>query len=175
MEVKNVRWVGIHTQQYDRTVDLFGNVLGMRRHFEEPATVEFETTEGDKVQVMGLVTPTSNSSVATQRVWCRYSRWTIWSKPGSGSCRRGPRSWGPRIATAIGSGSISGRPTVTYTNWPRDCLSKNLAPGRAARRSDTAGRSVGRHPWTLPKPTCSRTPRCWTLWGGLGWVCVSGR
>jgi catechol 2,3-dioxygenase-like lactoylglutathione lyase family enzyme len=53
MEVKNVRWVGVHTQQYDQMLALFGEVLGMRRHFEEPATVEFETTEGDEIQVMG--------------------------------------------------------------------------------------------------------------------------
>jgi hypothetical protein len=53
MHVKNVRWVGVHTEQYDQTVAHFGEVLEMRRHFEEPATVEFETTESDAVQVMG--------------------------------------------------------------------------------------------------------------------------
>ena len=52
MEVKNIRWVGIHTRRYDEMVRFLGDVMGMRRNFEEPATVEFETTEGDEVQVM---------------------------------------------------------------------------------------------------------------------------
>jgi catechol 2,3-dioxygenase-like lactoylglutathione lyase family enzyme len=53
VEVKNIRWVGIHTRQYDEMVRFLGDVMGMRRNFEEPATVEFETTEGDAVQVIG--------------------------------------------------------------------------------------------------------------------------
>ena len=53
MEIKNVRWVGIGTDAYDATVRLFGDVLRLPRAFEEPATVEFRTTEGDAVQVMG--------------------------------------------------------------------------------------------------------------------------
>jgi catechol 2,3-dioxygenase-like lactoylglutathione lyase family enzyme len=53
VEVKNIRWVGIHTRQYDEMVRFLGDVMGMRRNFEESATVEFETTEGDEVQVMG--------------------------------------------------------------------------------------------------------------------------
>jgi catechol 2,3-dioxygenase-like lactoylglutathione lyase family enzyme len=53
MEVKNVRWVGISTDAYDGMVDLFGDVLGMTRSFAESNTVEFRTSDGDAVQVMG--------------------------------------------------------------------------------------------------------------------------
>src|SRR5262245_42016596 len=53
MEIKNVRWVGIGTDAYDDTVRLFGTVFGLPRAFQQPATVEFRTSQGDAVQVMG--------------------------------------------------------------------------------------------------------------------------
>jgi catechol 2,3-dioxygenase-like lactoylglutathione lyase family enzyme len=52
VEVKNVRWVGIRTDRYDEMVAFLRDVLGLRTRFEEPTTVELETSEGDQVQVM---------------------------------------------------------------------------------------------------------------------------
>jgi catechol 2,3-dioxygenase-like lactoylglutathione lyase family enzyme len=52
VEVKNVRWVGIRTDRYDEMVAFLRDVLGLRTNFEEPTTVEFETSEGDEIQVM---------------------------------------------------------------------------------------------------------------------------
>jgi catechol 2,3-dioxygenase-like lactoylglutathione lyase family enzyme len=52
MEVKSIRWIGVGTDAYDATVTLFGDVLGMERRFDEPDTVEFQTADGDAVQVM---------------------------------------------------------------------------------------------------------------------------
>jgi catechol 2,3-dioxygenase-like lactoylglutathione lyase family enzyme len=52
VEVKNVRWVGVGTDRYDAMVAFLREVLGLRTNFEEEATVEFETSEGDEIQVM---------------------------------------------------------------------------------------------------------------------------
>lgn len=52
MRVLSVRWIGIGTEAYDETKRLFGEVLGMARRFEEPGTVEYETADGDAIQVM---------------------------------------------------------------------------------------------------------------------------
>jgi catechol 2,3-dioxygenase-like lactoylglutathione lyase family enzyme len=52
MEVRNVRWVGIRTDRYDEMVGFLRDVLGLRTNFEEATTVEFETSEGDEIQVM---------------------------------------------------------------------------------------------------------------------------
>jgi catechol 2,3-dioxygenase-like lactoylglutathione lyase family enzyme len=52
MDVKNVRWVGVRTDRYDEMVAFLRDVLGLRTRFEEPTTVELETSEGDQVQVM---------------------------------------------------------------------------------------------------------------------------
>lgn len=52
MNVKNVRWVGIRTDHYDEMVAFLRDVLGLRTNFEEPTTVEFQTSEGDEIQVM---------------------------------------------------------------------------------------------------------------------------
>jgi catechol 2,3-dioxygenase-like lactoylglutathione lyase family enzyme len=52
MEVRSIRWIGVGTDAYDATVALFGDILGMERRFAEPDTVEFQTAEGDAVQVM---------------------------------------------------------------------------------------------------------------------------
>jgi catechol 2,3-dioxygenase-like lactoylglutathione lyase family enzyme len=52
MEVRNVRWVGIRTDRYDEMVGFLRDVLGLRTNFEEPTTIEFETSEGDEVQLM---------------------------------------------------------------------------------------------------------------------------
>jgi catechol 2,3-dioxygenase-like lactoylglutathione lyase family enzyme len=52
MEVRNLRWVGVPTTNYETMVGFLRDVLGLRVNFEEPATVEFSTSEGDQVQVM---------------------------------------------------------------------------------------------------------------------------
>jgi catechol 2,3-dioxygenase-like lactoylglutathione lyase family enzyme len=52
VNVRNVRWVGIQTDHYDAMVGFLRDVLGLRTNFEEPTTVEFETSEGDEIQVM---------------------------------------------------------------------------------------------------------------------------
>jgi catechol 2,3-dioxygenase-like lactoylglutathione lyase family enzyme len=52
VNVRNVRWVGIQTDRYDAMVDFLREVLGLRTSFEEPTTIEFETSEGDEIQVM---------------------------------------------------------------------------------------------------------------------------
>jgi catechol 2,3-dioxygenase-like lactoylglutathione lyase family enzyme len=52
MKVLNVRWVGIRTDRYDEMVSFLRDVLGLQTNFEEPTTVEFETSEGDEIQVM---------------------------------------------------------------------------------------------------------------------------
>jgi len=53
MDVRNVRWVGVRTDHYDAMVGFLRDVLGMQGNFEEPTTVEFRTSEGDEIQVMG--------------------------------------------------------------------------------------------------------------------------
>lgn len=52
MEVRNVRWVGIPTDPYAEMVDFLRDVMGLRTNFEEPTTIEFETSQGDEVQLM---------------------------------------------------------------------------------------------------------------------------
>ena len=52
MNVRNVRWVGIATDEYEAMVGFFRDVLGLQTNFEEPTTIEFETSEGDEVQLM---------------------------------------------------------------------------------------------------------------------------
>lgn len=53
MQVRNVRWVGSATSEYDEMVSFVRDVLGLRTTFEEPTTTEFTTSEGDRIQVMG--------------------------------------------------------------------------------------------------------------------------
>jgi catechol 2,3-dioxygenase-like lactoylglutathione lyase family enzyme len=52
MRVLGVRWIGVGTEAYDETTRMFGDVLGMTARFEEPGTVEYETADGDAIQVM---------------------------------------------------------------------------------------------------------------------------
>ena len=51
MEVRNIRWVGVPTENYAAMRALLEQVMGLRLSFEEPTTVEFTTTEGDEVQL----------------------------------------------------------------------------------------------------------------------------
>lgn len=52
MEVRNIRWVGVPTRNYDTMVSFLSQVLGLRVNFSEPTTTEFSTSEGDEIQVM---------------------------------------------------------------------------------------------------------------------------
>jgi hypothetical protein len=57
MEVRNVRWVGIYTHNYDEMVSLLRDTMGLAVNFEEETTVEFKTSEGDEVQVLAPADP----------------------------------------------------------------------------------------------------------------------
>lgn len=52
MQVKNIRWVGVAARDYDAMVAFLHEVLGLRVNFQEPTTVEFATSEDDRIQVM---------------------------------------------------------------------------------------------------------------------------
>lgn len=52
MEVRNVRWVGIPTRNYDAMVAFLSSVMGLRVNFDDSTTIELSTSEGDEVQVM---------------------------------------------------------------------------------------------------------------------------
>jgi hypothetical protein len=52
MQVRNVRWIGISTENYAAMREMLEVVMGLRLNFEEPTTVEFVTSEGDEVQLM---------------------------------------------------------------------------------------------------------------------------
>jgi len=52
VNVRSIRWVGIATDEYDAMAEFFRDVLGLRATFEEPTTIELETSEGDRVQLM---------------------------------------------------------------------------------------------------------------------------
>jgi catechol 2,3-dioxygenase-like lactoylglutathione lyase family enzyme len=51
MQVRNVRWVGIPTDRYREMVSLLRDTMGLAVNFEDETTVEFETSEGDEVQL----------------------------------------------------------------------------------------------------------------------------
>lgn len=52
MRVLSIRWIGIATEDYAAMRALFEHLLGLTVRFEEPTTVELETSEGDRVQLM---------------------------------------------------------------------------------------------------------------------------
>jgi hypothetical protein len=51
VSVRSIRWLGISTEELDGAVEFFRNVLRMRVLFEESATTELETEDGDRVQL----------------------------------------------------------------------------------------------------------------------------
>jgi catechol 2,3-dioxygenase-like lactoylglutathione lyase family enzyme len=53
MQVRNIRWVGTATSDYAPMVAFARDVLGMRVSFEEEATTELLTPDGDAFQVFG--------------------------------------------------------------------------------------------------------------------------
>jgi hypothetical protein len=52
VKVRSVRWVGIATTACEEMVGLLRDVMGLRVNFQESATTELSTSEGDAVQVM---------------------------------------------------------------------------------------------------------------------------
>jgi catechol 2,3-dioxygenase-like lactoylglutathione lyase family enzyme len=46
-------WLGIRTDEYEATVALFRDVLGLEVVFEEEQTVELELPAGERVQILG--------------------------------------------------------------------------------------------------------------------------
>jgi catechol 2,3-dioxygenase-like lactoylglutathione lyase family enzyme len=52
MDVQSIRWVGIRTDQFDPMRAFLRDVLGLRTTIDEPTSTEFETTRGDRIQIM---------------------------------------------------------------------------------------------------------------------------
>jgi catechol 2,3-dioxygenase-like lactoylglutathione lyase family enzyme len=52
VEVQSIRWIGVPTENYAAMRELLEGVLGLRVRFEDPTTVELETTGGDAIQLM---------------------------------------------------------------------------------------------------------------------------
>ncbi len=52
MKVRNIRWVGIPTTNYDAMLNFLRDTMGLQLNFQEPTTTEFSTWEGDEIQVM---------------------------------------------------------------------------------------------------------------------------
>jgi hypothetical protein len=52
VQVRNVRWIGVSTENYPAMRELFETVMGLRPNFDEATTVEFATSEGDEIQLM---------------------------------------------------------------------------------------------------------------------------
>ena len=52
MEVRNVRWIGVSTENYAAMREMLEVVMGLRPNFEDPTTIEFVTREGDEIQLM---------------------------------------------------------------------------------------------------------------------------
>ena len=52
VEVRNIRWIGVPTENYAAMRELLERVMGLRVNFDDPTTVELVTTEGDEIQLM---------------------------------------------------------------------------------------------------------------------------
>ena len=52
MEVRNVRWIGVSTENYAAMREMLEVVMGLHPNFEDPTTIEFVTSEGDEIQLM---------------------------------------------------------------------------------------------------------------------------
>jgi catechol 2,3-dioxygenase-like lactoylglutathione lyase family enzyme len=52
VKVRNIRWVGIPTTNYEAMLVFLRDTLGLRLTFQEPTTAEFSAWEGDAIQVM---------------------------------------------------------------------------------------------------------------------------
>jgi catechol 2,3-dioxygenase-like lactoylglutathione lyase family enzyme len=52
VEVRNIRWVGVPTTNYEAMLVFLRDTMGLRLSFQEATTTEFSTMEGDQIQVM---------------------------------------------------------------------------------------------------------------------------
>jgi len=52
VEVRNIRWIGVPTTNYDAMLVFVRDTMGLRLNFQEATTAEFGTVEGDQVQVL---------------------------------------------------------------------------------------------------------------------------
>jgi catechol 2,3-dioxygenase-like lactoylglutathione lyase family enzyme len=50
--VRNIRWVGVATTNYEPMLVFLRDVMGLRVNLEEPTTAELSTRDDDQVQVM---------------------------------------------------------------------------------------------------------------------------
>jgi len=51
VRVRSISWIGVPAHDYDATVHLFRDVLGLKVEFEEPETVELSVEDGGRLQV----------------------------------------------------------------------------------------------------------------------------
>jgi catechol 2,3-dioxygenase-like lactoylglutathione lyase family enzyme len=52
VKVRNIRWVGIPTTNYEAMLAFLRDTMGLRLNFQETTTAEFSAWEGDAIQVM---------------------------------------------------------------------------------------------------------------------------
>lgn len=52
MRVRNIRWVGVPTTNYEAMLAFLRDTMGLRLNFQEATTAEFSAWEGDEIQVM---------------------------------------------------------------------------------------------------------------------------
>lgn|SRR5712691_11005369 len=60
MKVWRLCWLGVPTERYAETVELFRDVLGLTVEFEEPTTTELALPNGDRVQIFAPGDPASS-------------------------------------------------------------------------------------------------------------------
>ena len=53
MKVRRLCWLGVRTERYAETIELFRDVLGLKVEFEERTTTELGLPSGDRVQIFG--------------------------------------------------------------------------------------------------------------------------
>jgi catechol 2,3-dioxygenase-like lactoylglutathione lyase family enzyme len=118
MQVRNIRWVGTATSDYAPMAAFARDVLGMRVSFEEEATTELLTLDGDAFQVFGpgddyhdFFGRHARGPVPLFEVDDVHERFGR-ARPGR---HRGSAT---SLTTAPGSRSTSAHPTVTSTHLP---------------------------------------------------------
>jgi hypothetical protein len=52
MKVRNIRWVGIPTTNYEAMLVFLRDTMGLRVNFQESTTAEFSAWEGDAIQII---------------------------------------------------------------------------------------------------------------------------
>ena len=51
VRVRNIRWVGVPTTNYEAMLAFLRDTMGLRLNFQEATTAEFSAWEGDEIQV----------------------------------------------------------------------------------------------------------------------------